>query len=163
MKQEATLLAALSPPYMSRRQTRSIMPGNYKAFIETYQFVGRVLSGQEEPPSQKKKFRKEKQKITPWSDQEEVVCSMTDEEALEIFLEDPGLTWLMNQCKSYLFYSQTKNIIAKPPPKARTSGKMISKTIQAHSQHGLVKNQRMDSVLSTFPLTVSYEPVCFCL
>jgi len=40
-------------------------------------------------------------------------------------------------------------------------GKMTLISIPALSQHGLVRSQQMDSVLSTFPLTVSQSSVDF--
>jgi hypothetical protein len=76
---------------------------------KTNQFIGRVLSNQDEPPRPNKKIKKGKHKpkvnYLPWkerSKQEEVVKSMTDEEALRNFMEDPGLTWLLKQCESYI-------------------------------------------------------------
>ena len=32
-----------------------------------------------------------------------MVKDVTDEEALQNFLEDPGLTWLMDQCESCVY------------------------------------------------------------
>ena len=67
--------------------------------MNTYHSVGRVLSNEEEPVGQTKKLKTQEQKITAWKEyswQEQVVKNVTNEEALQNFLEDPGLTWLMD-------------------------------------------------------------------